>query len=328
MKFATIGTSGITEEFLQAVKSVRGAKLVATYSRDLEKAKALAKSYGAKKAYDDVDELVADEEVEAVYIASPIALHAMQAIKMMMHGKHVLCEKSLASNLAEAEAMFRAAEDNNVILMEAMRPIHDPGYALIKKNLKKLGRIRKIYLNFSEYSRRYNAFKEGEITSVFEREMSGGALMDVGVYCVESLIGLFGMPEKITSAMIPLKTGVDGAGKIIATYPGAIAEMDYSKITTSDNCCTIEGEDATLYYTYIRDIDKIEVEYNDGRHEEFEREECENNMVYEIKDFINMVKKGENMEHYRAVSLNTMRMLDGVRMQNNMRFPADQVKTK
>ena len=83
--------------------------------------------------------------------------------------------------------------------------------------------------------------------------------------------------------------------------------MDYSKITTSDNCCTIEGEDATLYYTYIRDIDKIEVEYNDGRHEEFEREECENNMVYEIKDFINMVKKGENMEHYRAVSLNTMR---------------------
>ena len=310
MKFATIGTSGITEEFLQAVKSVRGAKLVATYSRDLEKAKALAKSYGAKKAYDDVDELVADEEVEAVYIASPIALHAMQAIKMMMHGKHVLCEKSLASNLAEAEAMFRAAEDNNVILMEAMRPIHDPGYALIKKNLKKLGRIRKIYLNFSEYSRRYNAFKEGEITSVFAREMSGGALMDVGVYCVESLIGLFGMPEKITSAMIPLKTGVDGAGKIIATYPGAIAEMDYSKITTSDNCCTIEGE------------------YNDGRHEEFEREECENNMVYEIKDFINMVKKGENMEHYRAVSLNTMRMLDGVRMQNNMRFPADQVKTK
>ena len=154
IKFATIGTSKITKTFLSAASNVPGFKLEATYSRNIKNAIEFGTPYNVTKFYDSLKALAEDRTIDAVYIASPNAFHCSQAIQMMKAGKHVLCEKSLASNKKEAEEMFRTAAENNVILLEAMRPVFDPGMDAVKASLNKLGVIRRATLNYCQYSSR------------------------------------------------------------------------------------------------------------------------------------------------------------------------------
>ena len=100
--FATIGTSKITQKFLSAAKECEGFKLVAVYSRDIKKAEQFAGEQGAERFYDSLDMLAADKDVEAVYVASPNYMHYKHVMKLLKAGKHVFCEKAIASNHAEA----------------------------------------------------------------------------------------------------------------------------------------------------------------------------------------------------------------------------------
>ena len=190
--FATIGTSKITQKFLSAAKECEGFKLVAVYSRDIKKAEQFAGEQGAERFYDSLDMLVADKDVEAVYVASPNYMHYKHVMKLLKAGKHVFCEKAIASNNAEAEEMFRTAQERNLVLLEAVRPVFDPGMQAIKNNLYKLGAIRKANISYCQYSSRYDSFKEGQEHNIFSRECSAGALMDIGVYCVHTLLYLLG----------------------------------------------------------------------------------------------------------------------------------------
>ena len=157
--FATIGTSKITEKFLQAAKEYPEFQYVAAYSRDMKKAEKFAGIHGAEKAYNSLDMLSADPEVEAVYVATPNHMHYEQVMKLLNAGKHVLCEKSLASNHREAEEMFQLAYEKKLVLLEAMRTAVDPGMEVIKKSLNRIGEIRKATFIYCQYSSRYDSFK-------------------------------------------------------------------------------------------------------------------------------------------------------------------------
>ena len=130
--FATIGTSKITKRFLNASKECEDFKLVAVYSRDIKKAEMFAEEQGAERFYDSVDVLAADIEVEAVYVASPNYMHYEHTMKLLKAGKHVICEKAIASNYREAEEMIRTAREKNLVLLEAVRPVYDPGMQAVK----------------------------------------------------------------------------------------------------------------------------------------------------------------------------------------------------
>ena len=130
VRFAVIGTSAITTRFLEALAAAgQGAVLQAVYSRTKQRAQAFGAQYGAKAYYDSLQALAADKNVDAVYIASPNSLHCAQALCMLRAGKHVLCEKPMAATAQQARQMFRAAEENGVVLMEAMRSLYTPGFA-------------------------------------------------------------------------------------------------------------------------------------------------------------------------------------------------------
>ena len=212
IKFATIGTSKITKQFLEVAALCPEFKLWAVYSRDFEKAMEFGKVYGAEKYYDSLDVLANDEEVDAVYIASPNSLHYEQAKLMIQGKKHVLCEKPMGSNQYEVGRLIELAKSNHVILLEAMRSTFDPGMEAIKNNIYKLGTVRHVSFQFCQFSLRYLSFLKGEDLSVFSSELSGGALMDLGVYCVHPLVELFGKPNEVFAAPILLKNGIDGAG--------------------------------------------------------------------------------------------------------------------
>lgn len=320
---ATIGTSQITENFLDAAAQCEEVHHGAVYSRDIKKAEAFAKKHGAERYYDSLDALAADPSVDAVYIASPNAMHCRQAVQMMNAGKHVLCEKSMGSNSREVAEMMQASKKNQVVLLEAVRPIFDPGYAVVRENLYKLGKIRGARLWNGRYSSKYTSFKQGNHENIFSRECAAGALMDMGVYCMHPLVGLFGKPENIRTSCVKVKGGADGAGIVLAEYDGMLAEVSYSKIANGLPYSEIQGENGVMRIRDMISVREIVCCYNDGTEEILPVEDCRNNMVYEIRKFVQAVEQGTDITEYNRLSVTVMELMDEVRRQNGIVFPAD-----
>lgn len=324
IRFAVIGTNFITDGFIEAAAAVSELSFYSVYSRDKNKAAAFGQKYGVSHFYDRLEELAEDKKVDAVYIASPNYCHQEQAILMMNHGKHVLCEKPIASNHMEFKRMARAARENQVVLLEAMRTTLDPAFTLLQDQLEKLGKIRQVIFHYCQYSSRYDKFKNGIIENAFRPELSNGALMDIGVYCVHPLVKLFGLPDTIMADAIKLENGVDGAGMILAGYPGGMqAQLVYSKICNNYLPSQIMGEAGTLVIEGFPIIRRLVVHFNNGEVETVEPEYRENNMVYEAEEFVRLINSGDSIASYLRASEDEMIVMDEVRKQAGIIFPAD-----
>ena len=327
MNLAIIGTNFISDWFMTAGKHCDKLHVQAVYSRTMEKGRAFADKYGISDCYDSLEELAAAENVEAVYVASPNALHAKQSIQMLNAGKHVLCEKSIASNEKELRLMLEAAEKNHVIVMEAMRSVLDTGFAAIKENLPKLGKIRRATIQYCQYSSRYDKFKNGIIENAFKPELSNGSLMDIGVYCVHPMVKLFGKPDEITASGIKLHNGVDGMGTIVAKYEkqGILVELIYSKITDSILPTQIQGEEGCMLIEEIYNAGRLTICYRDKRREEIQVKKIDpnNNMYYEIEEFIRAAESGTGAKEHNQYSLWELQVMDEARRQMGIVFPAD-----
>ena len=323
INFGVIGTNVITERFLEAGKDAEGFCLRGVYSRSREKAVDFARKHGADLAFDSLEDMASCKEIDAVYVASPNSLHASQSIQMLKGGKHVLCEKPIASNQREFEEMKKVALEKRRILLEAMRSVYSPGFQAIRENLHKLGKIRRVSFQYCQYSRRYDNFKKGIIENAFNPALSNGALMDIGVYCVHPLVSLFGKPEKVISSSLKLSNGIDGAGTILTEYPDFQGELLYSKITDSRVPSQIQGEEGSLVIREIPDPQEVVLYYRDGRTETLEIPRTENNMVYEIREFLRLIMEKRYSHEYLENSQMEIELMDEVRRQQKIFFPAD-----
>ena len=323
INFGVIGTNVITERFLEAGKDAEGFCLRGVYSRSREKAVDFARKHGADLAFDSLEDMDSCKEIDAVYVASPNSLHASQSIQMLKGGKHVLCEKPIASNQREFEEMKKVALEKRRILLEAMRSVYSPGFQAIRENLHKLGKIRRVSFQYCQYSRRYDNFKKGIIENAFNPALSNGALMDIGVYCVHPLVSLFGKPEKVISSSLKLSNGIDGAGTILTEYPDFQGELLYSKITDSRVSSQIQGEEGSMVIREIPDPQEVVLYYRDGRTETLEIPRTENNMVYEIREFLRLIREKRYSHEYLENSQMEIELMDEVRRQQKIFFPAD-----
>ncbi|MFQ3545944.1 Gfo/Idh/MocA family oxidoreductase [Halobacillus rhizosphaerae] len=326
IRFGIIGTNTITEKMLEAASHLEDFQLTAVYSRTEEKAKEFAGRKGAALTFTSVEDLAKSEEVDAVYIASPNSFHAEQAIICMSNGKHVLCEKPMASNEQETAAMIAAAQHHGVLLMEAVKSTLHPGFAYVQENLHKIGPIRRYTGNFCKYSSRYDAYKEGTILNAFNPEFSNGSIMDLGVYGLYPMVVLFGQPQAIKANGVPLESGVDGEGSILAQYEEMEGVVMHSKIIHSYAPSEIQGEKAAIIIPNISEPSDVTIRYNDGKTEAFDSSQLYPPMHYEIKEFIQLILNGDkqsNVNSHRA-SLITASILDRAREQMGIVFPADQ----
>lgn len=323
INFAVIGTNFITDRFLEAASSVPEFCLKAVYSRTMERAQDYARRHGAELTFDSLDDLAACPDVDAVYVVSPNCCHAAQSIQMMKAGKHVLVEKPVASNLREFRQMKETALEKGVILLEAMRSVFSPGFEAVRENLRELGTIRRVSFQFCQYSRRYDKFKNGIIENAFRPEMSNGALMDIGVYCVHPLADLFGMPERIKSSSLKLSNGFEGAGTILVEYEGMQGELIYSKITDSRVPSQIQGENGVMLIDRIHEPQEVTICFRDGREKKPDIPKISNNMVYETEEFIRLIHAGTADHKWLENSETEMRIMAEVRGQQGIRFPAD-----
>ncbi|GJM74690.1 hypothetical protein HMSSN036_69060 [Paenibacillus macerans] len=116
--------------------------------------------------------------------------------------------------------------------MEALKSTLMPNFRAVQDNLYKIGRVRRYFSSYCQYSSRYDAFKEGKVLNAFNPAFSNGSLMDLGVYCIYPMVTLFGKPESVQASAVMLPSGVDGEGSLIARYPDMDGVIMYSKSRT------------------------------------------------------------------------------------------------
>lgn len=325
INFAVIGTNFITDRLLKAAEHCAGFQLYGVYSRTAQRVKEYAARYGAPKTYTTLEELAADENVDAVYIASPTFLHASQSLQMLNAGKHVLCEKPIASNTSELKKMLEAAQKNNKVLLEAMRPVFTPGMKAVEEGMKKIGTVRRVHFTYCQYSSRYDKFKEGIVENAFKPELSNGAIMDIGTYCIYAASYLFGKPKEIKAVGVQLEGSIDGTGSVLADYGDFLAELVYSKITNSYQVSEIQGEKGCMIIPHINIPEEVKIRYYTGEEECLFAEGLQDDMQYELNRFMGFMnhKEEKEIKIYHEASLNTMWMIDEARRQLGIKFPAD-----
>ena len=325
IRFGVIGTSWITEEFIRCARLTEEFCLNAVYSRGEEQAKRFADKHGVKNTFTDLHEMAQSDLIDAVYIASPNSFHASQSVLFMSHGKHVLCEKPIASNRKELSAMIEASKRHQVLLMEGIKTTFLPNFQTIKQNIHKIGKVRKFFSNYCQYSSRYDGYKEGKMPNTFQPEFSNGSIMDIGIYCIYPAIALFGKPQKVSANAIMLGSGIDGAGSISLHYPDMEVLISHSKISNSAIPSEIQGEDGVIIIDKISIPDSVKIVYRNGLEEKIQQEQSKDSMVYEVREFIDCIKnnKTESSINSLQLSLEVMEIMETCRKQIGLIFPAD-----
>lgn len=320
-----IGTNFITDRLIDGAKEVNDAKIAAVYSRTEERGREFANKHNIEHVFTNLEEMAKSNLIDAVYIASPNSLHASQAILFLNNKKHVLGEKAFASNTKEVDEMIKAAKENNVVLMEAMKTTVLPNFKVIKDNLHKIGKVRKYFASFCQYSSRYDKYKNGEVLNAFKNELSNGAIMDIGVYCIAPMVNLFGKPKTVKANGIMLKTGVDGEGSVVFGYDDMEGVVIYSKISNSYLPSEIQGEEGNIIIDKINSFERVKIIYRDGREEDLSIEHKEANMCYEVQEFVNLINSGEKESKINSlqVSRDVIEVIEEARKQIGLIYPAD-----
>ena len=323
IKLAVVGTNWITERFLAGAIASGKYELAAVYSRSLEQAKLFADKFGVTLTFDCLDKLAASDEIDAVYIASPNSFHAPQSIQMMKQGKHVICEKPMASNYALAQQAYQTAQENNVVLFEAFMSPYLPNFQIIKAQLPSLGAIRKAHITYCQYSSRYPKYLNGENPNTFNPDFSNGSIMDIGFYCIGSMIELFGEPTSIQAQAHLLESGVDGNGSIICGYDGFDVVVMHSKTSDSYVPSEIQGENGAILADMISIGEKVTKITRGGETENLTVEQNSNPMFYEALKFAEQVEANQMDAHAVERSLLISKVTTEIRKQTGVVFPAD-----
>ena len=325
MKIAIIGTGFIVDTFLESLQTIPGAECIALYSRRLETAAPLAQKYRIGLVYTDMDAMLDNPEVDFVYVASPNSLHYEQALKALRRGKNVICEKPFTSTTKETGHLISVARENQLMLFEGITTIHLPNFLFLKENISRLGKIRIIQCNYSQYSSRYNKLLAGETPNIFNPQFSGGALVDINIYNLHFVVNLFGTPQHVHYYANKHANGIDTSGILILEYPGFLAECVGCKDTGGLNFATIQGENGYLQIesgvNACRQV-IFRVASDETRYDE---QAVPNLLYYEMKRFCEIHDQKDFaacyalLEHSSAV----MGVLERARKDAGILFPAD-----
>lgn len=334
VRFGIVGTNFITDWVISGAKQNERFELTAVYSRKQETADAFAAKHRIPHTFTSLEEMAKSPLIDAVYIASPNFLHASQSILCMQNGKHVLCEKPLASNAREVQEMIGTAKKYNVTFMEAMKPTLTPNFLAVRDNLSRVGTVRRYFSSYCQYSSRYDKFKEGIVLNAFNPELSNGAIMDIGIYTIYPMVVLFGRPLEIDATGVVLSSGADGQGAVNFQYEGMNATVLYSKIVNSSLPSEIQGEEGNILLDKINLIRKVTYiprqTPSSGKGPETKPEDIsvrtdKDEYYYEVAEFINLILHDKKESDINSLenSLITLEIIDEIRKQLGIIYPAD-----
>lgn len=238
VRWGILSTGKIAHSFVQGLRFLPEAEITAVGSRTAEAAARFADVYGIPRRHGSYAALAEDPEVDVVYIATPHNLHAENTILCLQAGKAVLCEKPFAVNAAQAEQMITAARAKNLFLMEALWTRFLPAAIELKRLVAEgaVGEPRMLEASFG-FTAPYDP--DGRL---FNPELGGGALLDLGIYPLSLACFLFGSPNRISGLADLGKTGVDERAGVVLGFPrGQIAVLHFSLVADLPSDLTVMG---------------------------------------------------------------------------------------
>lgn len=242
IKWGIIGPGNIASQFAADLLLIDNAELTAVASRDISKANEFARIFNASKTYDSYDLLFEDPEVEIVYIATPHNSHAELSIKALKNGKHVLCEKPMSLSYNDAERMIEASRVHHKFFMEAFWTRFIPAVqdVLHKINSGIIGEVNYVKADFAFHG------SETENKRLFDPELGGGALFDIGVYPLFLSYIVLGNPNEVMARAIKHKNDIDLQTSILLNYEAAQSVLHASIVSESDMKAVISGTEGRI----------------------------------------------------------------------------------
>lgn len=317
-KIGILGLGGIARKMAATVSLTEGAVLYAVGSRDIKKAEAFAKDFGAAKAYGSYEDLAADPDVQLIYIATPHAFHAENALLCLEHGKHVLIEKPAAANKEQAEQIFEKARKKKLFAGEAMWSRFQPIQRTLEEIIKSgaIGEVTCVTANTG-----------GAMTAVPRLalpELAGGALLDVGIYPLNFASMIINEPiKKITGTAVLTEKGVDGQNAFIITYEsGKMAVLGSSMLSEMNSLGVVCGTRGRIEADFVINIRSLKV-INDEGEKTISRPPQETGFEFELKSAIKAIENGQSeyaeMPHSETVKM--LEIMDGLRAEWGVRYP-------
>ena len=315
-----LGPGGIAKAFAEDLKKLDGHSIAAVGSRTLSNAQSFANTFGGT-AYGSYEELVADPQVDAIYVATPHPAHKENVILALNAGKPVLCEKPFAVNATEAQQMVDAANKNGVALMEAMWARFLPHYAQVREIIQS-GVLGKIHTIHADHGQR---LADQNIPRLVEPALAGGALLDLGIYPVSFAHMILGNPSKITSSAVFTDKGVDAQTSMIFDYAsGAQAVLNTTMIEQTPCRAVVAGLHGWL------EIDRtfynpasMRVVLNDGATTEYPSSYIGHGLREQAEVFKQLVTSGQQQSQILnwQDTVDIMKTLDQVRSQIGLKYP-------
>ncbi len=247
MRLGVLGTGKIVQEFLpmvQAIDTIQLAGLLTT-PHSVARAQELQRRYHVEQLYTDYQQLLADVTIDTVYVALPNSLHYQFTKQALLAGKNVICEKPFTLDAAQLDELTDLAQNQDLVLIEAITNQYLENYQAIKADLGRLGDLKIIECNYSQYSSRYDQFKAGTVLPAFDPKLGGGALMDLNIYNIHFVVGLLGAPSAVSYAA-NVERDIDTSGVLVLTYPDVQVVCIGAKDCTSPVRSTIQGTNGSI----------------------------------------------------------------------------------
>ena len=325
MKLGILGTGMIVKDLLTTYDQleIEYTAILGTEATK-EETQQLVKQYHLDQCFFDYDQLLADD-IDTVYVALPNFLHYSFAKKAIEHHKHVIIEKPITANAKELKELIELAKENQVLMMEAMNIHYLPAYQALKKYLAKIGNPKIVSVNYSQYSSRYNAFKEGTILPAFDYHKAGGALMDLNVYNIHGLTGLFGKPEQV-HYLANIELNIDTSGILTLDYGKFKAVSIGAKDCKAPVMLTFQGDNGVIRIDKpINQLTKFEYINNQNESEVVDLDEGKHRLYYEFKEFIRMIDQNDvsKVNEMLEISLTVSEIMNEARKQEGIVFDND-----
>ncbi len=318
-----IGTGHIAKKFKEAISGVPDAKLVAVASRNINKAKAFNSDLNDVVSYGSYQQIVNDDEIDVVYIATPHPYHKENALMCLENNKAVLCEKPFTLNAKDAKEVYQVAKNKKLFLMEAMWTKFLPVIKKVKQwvNENKIGEIKIIKADFGFFS---TIKPENRL---FNKQLAGGALLDIGIYPITFASIFLGLkPMNILSECEIGKTDVDFQNAIILKYPkGKLAILSSTIQTDLTKEAIIFGTKGKIVVPEFWKAERAYLYQNQRLIEEYQKPFIKNGFEYEINQVNTCLKKHKINSHTHKMedTIKVLEIMDYMRKEWNLKYPME-----
>lgn len=243
MKLGMVGSGMIVGDCLEAVEGLENVECAALCVREhsREKGRELCGKYHIPTLYTEYEELLKNADIDFIYIGIVNTEHYSYAKRALEAGRNVILEKPFTVTAAQASELAEIAEEKSLFLWEAITTLYFPNFEYVRENLGRLGEIKLIQCNFSQYSSRYDRYLKGDIAPAFDPALCGGALYDLNIYNLHFVTALMGLPEKIVYYPNRGHNAVDTSGILVLGYDGFSAECAAAKDCSGPNFGIVQG---------------------------------------------------------------------------------------